>query len=289
MPDEPTTITEPVTPAAPPAGSTPPADVPWYQKSFTAGPEFQPGWQNHVPGTEEHREMLSRYGSMKELAESLKTNMTAARAKPATLTVPGDDATPEQVAAYRAAGGIPESPYTIEKPETLPEGVAWSDKSAAAFGELAHKIHLTPKQVAALQNFDMERLTGDIGERTLAQSTQEAALLAEEKVKLKEVFGPKLDSAIVSAQRVGQMHGMSPDEFDPASENFLGVRMLGIFSKFAEAVGESHLPTVASVSNMNPLNQARDIVRNNPKYSSDPALQAQVDKLYAMAAAQGLS
>lgn len=57
------------------------------------------------------------------------------------MRVPGPDAKPEEVAAFRKALGVPDKPdgYGIKKPDQLPEGVVWDDAKVSKFTELAHK------------------------------------------------------------------------------------------------------------------------------------------------------
>lgn len=63
--------------------------------------------------------------------------------------VPDKNATPEQLAAYRKAVGVPESPdgYAFEKPQ-LPEGMQYDETTEAWFKNTSHELGI-PAQAAS--------------------------------------------------------------------------------------------------------------------------------------------
>jgi len=71
----------------------------------------------------------------------------------------GENPTPEEVAEYRKAIGVPEKPedYVIEKPEKLPEGMVYDEVLEKEFRETAHALHLTQHQIAELSKKYLER------------------------------------------------------------------------------------------------------------------------------------
>lgn len=69
--------------------------------------------------------------------------------------IPGDDAKPEDVAAFNRRRGIPEKVEEYRaalKPE-IPEGAPWTPEVEAMFAEFAHKEGLTAKQATNAINF----------------------------------------------------------------------------------------------------------------------------------------
>lgn len=101
-------------------------------------------------GDEKVLKQLSRYGTLDEaikagLEASKKLSTTRSEAKP------GKDATPEELAAYRAANGIPESPDKYEV--SLPDGLVVGEEDAPfmeSFKTVAHEMNLTTEQVNKL-------------------------------------------------------------------------------------------------------------------------------------------
>lgn len=68
------------------------------------------------------------------------------------VKVPGEKSTPEDHAAFRKALGIPEAPdgYKLDRPKDMPEGMEYDELLEKTFRETAHKLDLTPTQVAGL-------------------------------------------------------------------------------------------------------------------------------------------
>jgi hypothetical protein len=71
------------------------------------------------------------------------------------------ESTPEEIAAYRQAMGVPEKPDGYELGElSFPEDVAPTQEQLGAFRNLAHELHLTPAQVKGILTWYSEDLSG---------------------------------------------------------------------------------------------------------------------------------
>ena len=297
MPEEPTLI-EPTTPAAPVAA--PPVDAPWQQSIFTPDGQFVPEWQTKLPADfEEDRALLANFKDLKGITKSLKENMTAARAKPAGLTIPAADAAPEVQAAYQAElkklYGVPETVdgYKFDKPAALPEGVEWSDDAAKAFANKAHELGLTPQQAQALVQYDMDRLTG----ATAAQQAEAAQLAEYERGEMAKRWGDKVDTHLSLAARLATTMNLpnARELFDPKSPLFAGVDMTAAFAQLAGQLGEAKLVSGAAVANLGPEQLAKSIMgdKSNPEHeafrnASHPnsaAVRAKVAALWKQASA----
>lgn len=281
-------------PAAPTAPiGTPPTDPaaaavkPWHQEIWSEDGKFADGWQDKLPEDfADDRALLGRFGDLKSITKALKDNMAAARAKTeGFVKLPGADATPEEIAAYHRAVGVPERPqdYSLKAPEKLPDGVTWDEAMAGKFAGVAHAAGLTPAQVAKLQEFQV----GYVGEQVAAAREAAAQAEAAEKQELQKAFGQGLSKAVDHAQRLAKQEGLNPEIFDPQSPNFWGVEALAFVSRVAGKLGEDRLIPGAAVRNLSGGALAKDIVTNpeNPlhaKYhAGDAQVNAQVNALYA--------
>lgn len=137
------TPAEPIDPTLVPAApvlTPPPAD-----KSFV-NPDgsFVENWTLRLP--EEIRGdafSLAKYKTVEELAKGTINQGKLIGRK--GVFVPHEKSSPEEVAEFRKALGVPETPDGYEaKPEKLPTGIAWNDALAKPFVEIAHK-HNIPK------------------------------------------------------------------------------------------------------------------------------------------------
>ncbi len=279
----------PETTAAPTTPATPtPEQVlkGWHEQVIGPDGKFVDAWQDKLPDDfAEDRALLGRFGDLKTLVKTLKDNMATARAKTDGLVkVPGQDATPEERAAYFKAIGVPDDPkgYGIKPPEKLPEGVTWDNGMSEKFASKAHEIGLTPAQVAALQEWQLSY----VGEQSAAPRQALASQMEAEKQELNRAFGASLPKAVDHAQRLAKQEGLKPDIFDPNSPDFWGVEALAFASRVASKLGEDKLIPGAAVRNLSGSALGRDIVTNpqNPHYAryqaGDPEITAMVRELY---------
>lgn len=236
-----------------PEGGTPATPEPaWHEAIITKG--------------DDGAEKLADFATWRDrapapLAKFITDNMTAARAKTdGMVRVPSSDATPEDLAAFHRALGVPEQPdgYEVKAPESMPDGVAWDAAMAGEFAGVAHKIGLTPAQVAALQEFQI----GYVGRQAGALREATAAAIEAEKAELAKAFGTGLDKAVAAAQRMAKAEGLPAEIFDPRQGQFWGVDALRFASGMAAKLGESR-PVAGSAANMvgDPAAAANDLNR----------------------------
>lgn len=117
-----------------------------------------------------HAATLGRFKSVGDLAKSymhLRANGPA---------YPGENATTDDIARFRQLAQVPDTKegYLSLKPESIPEGLEWSEEKAAGFYELAHKHHVPAPAVKAIIDFQLARLQEH-------QADEEARIAAEQK------------------------------------------------------------------------------------------------------------
>jgi hypothetical protein len=140
---------------------------------------------------------VMRYKTPDEAAKGLIEANKMLGQRPQGITPLTPESTPEQVAAYRKAMGIPETPdgYQVATP-TYPEGVTRSDEQMAAFRALAHEIHLTPSQLEKIFAFDAQRVASDLDAANGAMLEEMASSLS----KLQARFGPLAEQKLLQAR-----------------------------------------------------------------------------------------
>lgn len=112
---------------------------------------FGDKWLDALPDdAKDYKDTLAKYKSVPDMAKAL-ANANALIGK--KLGVPNEKSSPEEVAAFRKAMGVPES---IEEykfaPDALPEGMTWSDDMAKPYAEIAHKHGIPPAAMKELVN-----------------------------------------------------------------------------------------------------------------------------------------
>jgi len=145
-------VTPPAAVVAPAAVVTPPADghaatPPATPDTPVVAGDWPEDWREKYAGTDEKvLNQLKRYSSPKAALDSLfearKKISTGAAAKPAALA---DDATPEQIKAYREELGIPDAPEGYDT--VIADGHVWGDDAKPvvdSFTKFAHTKNTPP-------------------------------------------------------------------------------------------------------------------------------------------------
>lgn len=158
----------------------------------------------------------------------------------ARLTVPGEDATPEDWGKVYAKLGRPETKdgYDFAMPEGLPEGFAYNENLANGLKEWAHEAGLSPRQAQTIHDKYVS---------TIAESQQSAAVernnAHQETIKaLKTEWGSNFDRNTELAYRASLTVG--GDKFVEKMEaTGLGndPDMIRAFAKVGEMLGEDSL------------------------------------------------
>ena len=142
---------------------------------------------------------VQKFSSAEDLAKSYVNLEKKIGAK--GIILPGEKATPEEIAEFHKAIGCIDSADKVEIVD-LPKGtddrIQVTDETKAAFKELAIKAHLTPAQAKAIQEFHLNNQVNQL-------KAYDAATL-EEKQKsetaLRGEWGAKFDENV---QKVNQL------------------------------------------------------------------------------------
>lgn len=200
------------------APATPPAD---------AAPSTPPAadWRAALPEDVRAAPSMQKFKDPAELAKSyLEAEKLIGRKG---VIVPGEGATPEEVAAYRAAIGVPEAPdaYGLAAPEGLPEGV-WNEESAKVYAAKAHELGLTGAQAKGLAEW-------------FAKSQAEAMGAAEPwEPKLKQEWGAQFQDNLALAQRAARQFGADEATLAKLAGAAGDAGVMRMFHKIGAALGE---------------------------------------------------
>jgi len=231
---------------APPAGETPSQPAPIAEK-----PEWLPDkyWRD---GKADYESMAKGFRGLEQLLGK----------KSQAVVIPNEKSTPEEVAEFRKALGIPEKADDYLgslKPQALPDGVQFDESMAKAAAELAHKHNIPPaamKELAALQ-------IGHV--QAMAQASEQMVMqqLDAGRQQLQSDFGDKFGEKLELAKRAAITAGI-----DPTSRGFADPAMVKLAVWAAEQIAEDKLVS----SNASPMqvgrDRAMDIIRNpdNPMH-----------------------
>ena len=199
--------------------------------------------------------------NVEALAKSYDVAQRALGRKAQAVLPPTEKSTPEEVAEYRKAIGVPESPEGYQlKPDQLPEGVTWDENVAKQAAELAHKHNVPAAAMQEFMKFDMQRA---------ALMNQAAANMIESQLEagrseLQKVWGDKMPEKIELARRAAVTAGV-----DPSSQGFVDPQVVKAIVGLAEKLSDDKLVAGDQTGASSTRSRARDIMTNqaNPLYA----------------------
>lgn len=169
---------------------------------------FTEGW--HARPEFAELKGIERYKSVPELAKAYREAELKLSQRPAEgVRVPGTDAKPEEIAAYRKAIGVADDAKSyIFKPDKLPEGVSFDEKRATAAAELFHK-HGVPLGVA--KELVEQQFNWEVDNATAAKTAYDN-MVADGMSKLKAEWGSRYGDKIAGVARLVTAMGADPKD-----------------------------------------------------------------------------
>lgn len=254
MPNETDTTPTPSLPATPdsllsqpPAASQAQPSEPTAQTAAPQAPAEKPDWLDQrfwKNGKIDDESLHKSYRSMETLL-----------GKKAQAVVPiNDKSTPEDIAAWRKATGVPQEPdgYKI-KPETLPEGIVYDEAGMKRFAEFAHKHNIPESTAKELVAYHMQQQVA------FQQATEQVLTKerAEAKEELKRTWGTAYDAKIDTAKRAVLTVGGDPNSF-----GFGDPTVIKAFVALAEKLSDDQLVSSPASTANGSKEAARDIMTN---------------------------
>lgn len=176
--------------------------------------------------------------------------------KSQAVLVPNEKSTPEEVAEFRKALGIPEKAddyLGVLKPQALPEGVHFDENMAKEAAALAHEHNIPPAAMKKLAALQMNHV------QAMAQASQQMVVqqLEASKEQLQSEYGEKFGEKLELAKRAAITAGI-----DPTSRGFADPAMVKLAVWAAEQIAEDKLVSANASPMQVGRDRAMDIIRN---------------------------
>lgn len=167
--------------------------------------KFSSGWLDKLPADLRGAPALAAVDSLESLAKNYVATKAMVGKK---LEMPGADATPDAVAAWKRTVGAPDKAegYGDLKPAETP-AEQWDGEAEQSLRQWALKHHLpvaAVKELVALH-------TGSMGRMAAAAEQQAAAWQAGEKHKLQQAWGGEYQANAQRAVAFAAQLGLTPD------------------------------------------------------------------------------
>src|SRR5687767_6715160 len=121
-------------PTPAPTAAPSPAQSPAPTPTPAPAPAASDDWRSDLP--DDLKETANRFTSKADAVRAI----IDMRKRESQVRVPGKDATPDQIAAYHKAIGVPEKPELYEFPD-LPEGLELTDQVKESRAEWGKRFH----------------------------------------------------------------------------------------------------------------------------------------------------
>lgn len=188
------------------------------------------GWADKLPETLKGHASLKTIHTLPDLAKAFVETKGLVGKK---LEMPGEGATPEQIAAWRKTVGAPEKPEGYRgdaktlKPESLPDEL-WNADAESKFLGIAHKHHLPPAAVKEILDFYGNSLV----ETAKAGEADAAKMVEAETAKLRQTWGGEFEANINNAKTIAKLA-----ELDPMTDPmFTSARYVEAFAKLSKLI-----------------------------------------------------
>lgn len=214
---------------------------------------FGDKWLDALPDdAKDYKDTLSKYKSVPDMAKAL-ANANALIGK--KLGVPNEKSSPEEVAAFRKAMGVPESIDEYKfAPDALPEGMTWSDDMAKPYAEIAHKHGIPP---AAMKELVNQHAKNEAFKMEAIQATFEKQR-TEAVQALQKEWGNDYGKNIGLAKQAAKLAGV-----DSNSHGFSDPEVVRGFVRMAQMMSEDKVGrSMGGTEFMTGSARAKDIMSN---------------------------
>ena len=214
---------------------------------------FGDKWLDALPDdAKDYKDTLSKYKSVPDMAKALANANQLIGKK---LGVPSEKSSPEEVAAFRKALGVPDTLDDYKfAPDALPEGMTWNDDFAKPFAEIAHKHNVPPGAMKALANqfAHYEKVKLESLQSTFEKQRTDAV------GTLQKEWGNEFDKNIGLAKQAAKMAGVNAN-----SHGFSDPEVVRGFVRMAQMMSEDKMGRgMQSAEMMTGQSRAMDIMRN---------------------------
>lgn len=267
----PTLLNDPALTESPSQPNDPPLSIlkDWTGEGGALKPEFAEAIGKAHPDL---APTFSKYKTEEELFKGIANLAVLAGKKTEGIRVPGPDAKPEEIAAFRKALGVPDTVegYEIARPEELPEGVQWSDETVQAFVGVLHKHGVPPAVAADLVAMDIERRKSEIE----AFKAEEERHVETQRQTLRQEFGAELPQKLAAAAQAAALIGLPADHYALSDATVIKA-LVTLHAK----VGEDKFANKAESHGADLVGKVAELQASEAYKKGDPAVRAEVHRL----------
>jgi len=237
-------------------GEGKPGDAPWNWTKEDGS--FNDGWADHLPDeVKAGLPTLSKYKTLPDLMKAHVHLQSKLGIKQGAVLPPSEKSTPEELAEFRKAFGVPESPESYKiLPDQLPEGWEIPKETLDAVSRIAHKHNIPEagmRELMALQIANREQEEARIAQESVAKVESARKTLQDE---WKGNYERNIKLATMAAKAVGA---------NVESEGFADPEVVKALVRLGEQMGDDKLVNGNVAPSMQPGRARANEIMTNPK------------------------
>lgn len=155
---------------------------------------------------------VAKYKSADGLLKGAANLISFAGKKVEGVVVPNEGATEHEIAEYRKAIGVPESPTAYElKPENMPEGMDWDSELAGEWGNVFHDIGISQDQAQQIAQAYSDITSKQLEQAKQTLDTNSQAEMEAQRAEIQKQWGDKYDQNMQAAVNMASTLGFDMD------------------------------------------------------------------------------
>ena len=202
-------------------------------------------------GMENLTNTIQKYKSADGLLKGAANLVTFAGKKIEGIVVPNEGSSPEEVAEYHKAIGVPESATAYDlKPEALPEGMEWDDSLSVPWQNAFHEAGISQTQAQALTQAYADITNTQLTQANETLASNAASEMAEQQATMKKAWGANYDSNMQSAVNMAEVVGFDLDN-QGDMQALRNPKVLDLLLSKSSSMQEGTLPRSGAPTNSN--------------------------------------
>jgi len=228
-----------------------------FSKMVGEGGALADNWRDALPENIRGEKCLDQIRNVRTLAQSYVHAQHAIGAN--RVAIPGENATPEEWAAFHKACGRPDKAddYKSDGIE-LPEGVTLDDAEMKEFRKFAFEHGISQKTFEAAVKFDVERARRQAEHAEAARQAE----YAETMDKLRAEHGANLDYVVAQCNKAMRTFGLTEVLRDHGLLN--NFQVISALARIGGSLSESRLKGAEGVPAASGPQARLDEIRSNP-------------------------
>ena len=151
---------------------------------------------------------VAKYKSPEGLLKGAANLISFAGKKVEGVIVPNEGSTEQEIAEYRQAIGVPESPTAYDlKPENLPEGMGWDEGLSSEWQNVFHDVGLSQEQAAKIAQSYTDITNNQLQNALQTNQANIEGEMEQQRAEMQKQWGDKYDTNLQNAVNMASTMG----------------------------------------------------------------------------------